>query len=65
MRVQQQQTEADEHGAEDLVPEFLARGQAQISLFRDLCVVIDKADGSEAYQAEQRQPDILIAEIRP
>ena len=65
IRMQQQEEEADHHRAKHLRPEFLPCREAEIALLRYFGVVVDEADGPEGEDAEQRQPDVGVAQVRP
>ncbi len=53
----------DDEAGEELEGEFLAGGEAEVSLVDDLDVVVRKADGTEGDGGAHDDPDERIAEV--
>ncbi len=54
-RGKNEQSDADNRAHKDLQQKFAFAGESEIALLRDLRVIIDKSDGRERQQREQRQ----------
>ncbi len=53
----------DDEAGEELEREFLAAGEAEVSLVDDLDVVVRKADGTEGDGGAHDDPDERVAEV--
>jgi hypothetical protein len=61
----QQEPDPDEEGHHPLEADLGPGGEPQVAHLADFGVVVPKADGAEAQQAEQRHPDVRVPQVGP